>query len=115
MGDFIDLIKEGFRLAANVGAMAYDAVKAAVVGYFRQVKKWSIRFFIAALVPLVVVVPCMMFRLPLGWLYGTYVVYFVLLVAAELVLVTPMFLVWRRFKAVFPTVASDLADWVDFI
>jgi hypothetical protein len=115
MGDFIDLIKEGFRLAANVGAMAYDAVKAAVVGYFRQVKKWSIRFFIAALVPLVVVVPCMMFRLPLGWLYGTYVVYFVLLVAAELVLVTPMFLVWRRVKAVFPTVASDLADWVDFI
>jgi len=115
MGDFIELIKEGFRLAANVGTLAFDAVKAAVVGYFRQVKKWSIRFFIAALVPLVVIVPCMMFHLPFGWLYGTYVVYFVLLVAAELVLITPMFLVWRRVKAVFPTVASDLEGWVDFI
>ena len=115
MGDFIDLIEEGFRLFANVATFAYDGFKAAVVGYFRQVKKWSIRFFIAALIPLIVIVPCMMFGLPLGWLYGSYIVYFVLLVAAELLLLFPIFWFWRRVEAVFPTFASDLEYWIDII
>jgi hypothetical protein len=43
------------------------------------------------------------------------VVFLVLLLAAELILITPMFLVWRRLKALFPRMAKDLEDWVEFI
>jgi hypothetical protein len=35
--------------------------------------------------------------------------------AAELLLIAPMFLIWRRVKTLFPTVAHDLEDWLDFI
>ncbi len=115
MNDFIALVKEGFRLAWNLGQLALDAVKAAVLAYFRGVKKWSIRFFIAAVAPLVVIVPCLVFHVPFGGLYGAYVVWLVLLFAAELILITPMFLIWRRLKVLFPTVAHDLTDWVEFI
>lgn len=115
MGDFIELIKEGFRLAMNVGRLALDAVRATVIGYLQRVKKWSIRLFIWALVPLPVVVLLLMFQQPLGWVYGAYVVYFALLVAAELLLLLPVYLIWKRVKAIFPTVASDLEEWIDFI
>ncbi len=115
MNDFIELVKEGFRLAWNLGKLAVETVKAAVLAYFRGVKKWTIRFFIAAVAPLVVILPCLIFHVPFGGLYGAYVVWLVLLFAAELILITPMFLIWRRLKVLFPTVAKDLEDWVDFI
>ncbi len=115
MNGFFDLVKEGFRLAANLGLMALAAVKAAVLGYFNQVKLWSIRLAIAAAAPLVVIVPCLFFNAPVGWLYGTYVVWIVLLVAAELLLLTPVFLIWRRLKVLFPNVVNELQEWLDFI
>jgi hypothetical protein len=124
MGDFIELIKEGFRLAANVGKLALDAtmvavdaIKAAIFAYFKQVKKWTIRLTIAAFAPLVLIVPCLIFHAPLRGLYGLYVVWVVLLVVAELILVTPVFLVWRRVKSIpiLSTVARDLEDWFSFI
>lgn len=115
MDDFIALVKEGFRLAWNLGKLSVETVKAAVLAYFRGVKKWTIRFFIAAIAPLVVIVPCLIFHVPFGGLYGAYVVWLFLLVAAELILITPMFLIWRRLKVLLPNVAKDLEDWVDFI
>lgn len=124
MGDFIELIKEGFRLAANVGMLALDAtmvavdaIKSAIFAYFKLVKKWTIRLTIAAFAPLVLIVPCLIFHAPLGGLYGIYVVWVVLLVVAELILVTPVFLVWRRVKSIpiLSTVARDLEDWIRFI
>jgi hypothetical protein len=115
MNDFLALFKEGFRLAWNLGQLALENVKAVVLAYFLGVKKWSIRFIIAAVAPLVVIVPCLAFHAPFGALYGAYAVWLSLLFVAELILITPMILVWRRLKALFPTVAHDLGDWVDFI
>jgi len=115
MCDFINLIKKGLELAENVGTLALDVAKAAVLGYFTQVKKWSARLFMAALIPLLVIVPSLMLHQPFAWLYGAYVFYFVLLAAAELALIFPVFLVWKRVKNAFPSVARDLHEWVDFI
>lgn len=115
MSEFFELIKEGFRLAANFGQMTLDAVKATVLGYFAQVKKWTIRFAVAAAAPLLIIVPCLIFKLTLGGLYGTYVVWIVLLAAAELLLLAPMFFVWRRLNVLFPNVASELQEWLDFL
>lgn len=115
MNDFIDLIKEGFRLAANLGTMAVGTVKAAVLAYFDPVKKWTIRLAIAAAIPLIVIVPCLIFHLSLGGFYGTYVVWIVILAAAELLLLTPMFFIWRRLNTIFPDVAAELREWLDFI
>ena len=113
--DFKSVVREGFRLAGNLAKVTAEKVADVVLSYFRQVKKWSIRLFIAAVAPLVVIVPCLVFHLPLGGLYGAYVVFLVVLLAAELILITPMFLVWRRLKSLFPTLAKDLEDWVEFI
>lgn len=124
MGDFIELIKEGFRLVANVGKLtrdatkvAVDAIKAPIVAYYKQVKKWTIRLTIAAFAPLVVVLPCLFFHAPLGWLYGIYIAWVILLVAAEVILVTPVFLVWRRMKSIpiLSTIVRDLEEWFSFI
>lgn len=122
MNEFFELVKQGFRLATNLGRMALDAgraafdgVLAAVLGYFGQVKKWTIRFAIAAAAPLLVIVPCLFFNAPVGGLYGMYVVWIVLLVAAELLLLTPVFFIWRRLKVLLPGAANDLQEWVEFI
>lgn len=115
MSEFLELIKEGFRLAANLGQAGADVARASVLGYFKQVRVWTIRFAITAAAPLVVIIPCLFFKLALGGLYGGYVVWVVLLVAAELLLLTPMYLVWRRLNAVFPKMALELQEWLDFI
>ena len=69
MNEFLELIKEGFRLALNLGTMVADTVKAAVLGYFNQVKLWTIRFVVLAAIPLLIIVPCLLFKLSLGGLY----------------------------------------------
>lgn len=115
MNEFLELIKEGFRLALNLGTMVAGTVKAAVLGYFNQVKTWTIRFVILAAIPLLVIVPCLLFKLSLGGLYGAYVVWIVLLAAAELLVLTPMFFIWRRLQKFFPNVAAELQEWLDFI
>ena len=119
MKEFIELVKEGFRLAANLvmmaGKMAFDAVKTAVLAYFNQVKEWTLRFAIWAAVPLVVVVPCLLFKLQLSPLYAAYTIWVALLLVAELLLLTPAFLIWRRVKPLFPGIVKDLEEWGEFI
>lgn len=123
--DFKNAVREGSRLLANLTLIgsekAGEAVRAvaqktadAVRAYFRQVRQWSIRLFIAALAPLLVIVPCFALHAPWGWLYGTYVVYLVLLLAAELVLLVPVLLAWKRVKAI-PILGPDLQEQIDFI
>ena len=126
MNDFIALVKEGCRLAWNLwklsvetikdlGKRALETLKAAVIAYFRGVKKWTLRFFIAAVAPLIVIVPCLAFGAPFGALYGTYVAWVVLLLAAELAMMIPLFMVWRRVKVLFPTLVAELEEWLGFI
>jgi hypothetical protein len=112
--DFKNVVRQGFRLLANLTVFAAGKVVEAVRAYFVQLKKWSILLFIAAVAPLVVVVPCLLFHAPWGWLYGTYIVWLVLLLAAELLLLTPIALAWKRLKTI-PILGPDLQEWFGFI
>lgn len=115
MNDFITLVQEGYRLIRNLGQLTLDTVESAVLAYFRRVRSWTIRIFVAALAPLLVILPCLLLHLPLSGLYGFYVVWLILLFSAELILITPMFLIWRQIKVMFPSLVSDLTDWLEFI
>lgn len=112
--DFKNVVRQGFRLLANLTVLAVEKLAEAVRAYFLQLKKWSIRLFFAAVAPLVVVVPCLVFHAPWGWLYGTYIVWLGLLLAAELLLLTPIALAWKRIKAL-PILGPDLQEWFGFI
>src|SRR5258705_9929732 len=104
--DLKNVVRQWLRLMKNLAVLTAEAVRA----YFLQLKKWSIRLFIAAVAPLVVVVPCLMFHAPWGWLYGTYIVWLVLLLAAELLLLTPIALAWKHLKTL-PILGPDLQEW----
>ena len=102
LDDLKCLVREGFRLVANLtvlvaekGTVAAEKSQKVVVTYFRLVGKWSLRILIAALIPLVVIIPCLVFRAPLGWLYGGFVVYCIFLLCVELALLLPIAFAWR--------------------
>jgi hypothetical protein len=113
--DFKNVVREGFRLLANLTTFAAEKAKEVVVSYFRLVQRWLFWLFIAALAPLIVIAPCLMFGAPFGWLYGTYIVWLVILLAAGLLLITPVILIWRRVKILFPGIVQELEEWIDFI
>lgn len=65
MNDFITLVEEGYRLIRNLGQLTLDNVESGVLAYFRRVRSWTIRIFVAALAPLLVILPCLLLHLPL--------------------------------------------------
>lgn len=124
MNDFIELVKEGFRLIGNLGGLALDFGKLAldeltaqILAYFNGVKKWTIRILLAAAFPLIVIVPCMLTGKPFSGLFSAYVIWFTLLFAAELMLIAPMFVIWRLLeKHVLPEfLKTVLKDYGRFI
>lgn len=112
--DFKNVVRQGFQLLANLAVLATEKFAEAVRAYYFQLKKWSVRLFLAAVIPLLVVVPCLLFHAPWQWLYGTYIAWLVLLLAAELLLLTPIALVWKHIKAL-PILGPDLQEWLGFI
>ena len=113
--DFKDLVRQGFHLFWNLGSLAAEQVYQVIVAYFLRVKKWSVRFLIWAAVPFPLVFFLLLFHAPLGPVYGAYVAWLAVLLAAELLLITPLVLVWRRLRKLFPAIAQDLEEWLEFI
>jgi hypothetical protein len=123
MNDFIELVKEGFRLVGNIGKLALgsgklalDQAKVAILVYFHGVKKWTLRFFAAALVPLIVILPCQVLPFHIPGLSSAYVIWLMLILIAELLLLSPLYLVLKQSKRLMPDfLASDLNDMVALI
>lgn len=112
--EFFDLFKEGVRLVWNIGQLTADKAKALVLGYFTRVRRWTITLFLAALAPLVIIIPCLLFQVQAGMLYGFYTVYVTILVVAGLLLIMPLFIAVKRAKSLFPGLANDIGEWLDF-
>lgn len=114
MNEFFELVKEGFSLALNLTSIALDAVKGVVLGYFKQVIKWSTRLAIFAVVPGLGVVYGLLNEKPWPVFNGFYAIWLAILAVAELVLLLPAFVVWRQAKPRLRGIANDLDDWASF-
>lgn len=112
--DFLNVARELSRLSGNIAAISAEKAKQAVLAYFRLVGTWSIRILVAALAPLVVIIPCLLFHAPLGWLYGAYVVYCAILLTFEIVLLWPISWALKLIK-IIPAIDDEIKSFLRWI
>ncbi len=114
MSEFFELLKEGSKLAANLAQRVVVGINEAVRRYFTGVIKWSTRLAIFAVVPGLVAIYGISNEKPWSVFYGLYAIWFTVLTVAELVLLIPAFIVYRRARPLLGVIAEDLDAWASF-